>query len=173
MFNNSGYTHKKPIISLPYSLIMSEEEFEKCDKKYCEKTKKLEVHCGIGYESLLREHAVKPPPNKSSIAYDYRRLYVWLNKKQINPYTNTPIDDDWINHTYPDISEDTTSEIQEVGDFEDLVGDVEESEDVDMTGVNAQDVNLVIGQTRCTKAEAVNALKNNDNDIIDAIMELT
>ncbi len=50
---------------------------------------------------------------------------------------------------------------------------IEESEDVDMTGVNAKDVDLVISQARCTKADAVNALKDNDNDIVNAIMQLT
>ncbi len=66
--------------------------------------------------------------------------------------------------------------IEESGDV-DMNGvnaqDVEESEDVDMNGVNAQDVYLVIGQARCTKVDAINALKNNDNDIVNAIMELT
>jgi NACalpha-BTF3-like transcription factor len=50
---------------------------------------------------------------------------------------------------------------------------IEESDDDDMTGVNARDVDLVISQARCSYDRAVNALKNNDNDIIDAIMELT
>jgi nascent polypeptide-associated complex subunit alpha len=46
-------------------------------------------------------------------------------------------------------------------------------EDVDMTGVEAKDVDLVVSQAGCTKAEAVKALKNNENDIVNAIMELT
>ena len=49
----------------------------------------------------------------------------------------------------------------------------EESEDIEESeGVNAQDVDLVICQARCSYDRAVNALKNNDNDIVDAIMEL-
>jgi NACalpha-BTF3-like transcription factor len=43
--------------------------------------------------------------------------------------------------------------------------------DINMTDVN--DVDLVISQASCTKAEAVNALKNNHNDIVNAIIELT
>ena len=46
-------------------------------------------------------------------------------------------------------------------------------EDVDMTGVEAKDVELVVGQAGCSKADAVKALRNNDNDIVNAIMELT
>eukprot|EP00605_Chrysophyceae_sp_TOSAG23-4_P002776 GSChrysophyteH1.ASY1.ANO1.3060.1 assembled CDS len=50
---------------------------------------------------------------------------------------------------------------------------VEEEGDVDMTGVEPKDVELVVGQAGCSKAAAVKALKNNDNDIVNAIMELT
>lgn len=45
--------------------------------------------------------------------------------------------------------------------------------DVDETGVDAKDIDLVVGQAGCTRAQAVKALKNNDNDIVNAIMELT
>ena len=31
----------------------------------------------------------------------------------------------------------------------------------------------VVGQAGCTRAQAVTALKNNDNDIVNAIMEMT
>ena len=80
---------------------MSEEEFEKCEKFYCKETDKWEVHCGIGHDILLREHAVKPPPIENTVAYDHISLQNWLKINKINPITNTPIDDDWINHTYP------------------------------------------------------------------------
>lgn len=46
-------------------------------------------------------------------------------------------------------------------------------EDVDDTGVDAKDIELVISQASCTRAQAIKALKNNDNDIVNAIMELT
>jgi NACalpha-BTF3-like transcription factor/ubiquitin len=46
-------------------------------------------------------------------------------------------------------------------------------EGVDMNSVNERDVDLVSTQATCTHAEAANALRNNDNDIISAIMELT
>lgn len=46
-------------------------------------------------------------------------------------------------------------------------------ESVDETGVSASDIELVISQAGCTRAQAVAALRNNDNDIVNAIMELT
>ena len=48
-----------------------------------------------------------------------------------------------------------------------------EEDDVDMEGVEPKDVDLVVGQAGCSKADAVKALKNNDNDIVTAIMELS
>eukprot|EP00339_Tiarina_fusa_P019402 CAMPEP_0117052280 /NCGR_PEP_ID=MMETSP0472-20121206/36139_1 /TAXON_ID=693140 ORGANISM="Tiarina fusus, Strain LIS" /NCGR_SAMPLE_ID=MMETSP0472 /ASSEMBLY_ACC=CAM_ASM_000603 /LENGTH=182 /DNA_ID=CAMNT_0004766849 /DNA_START=23 /DNA_END=572 /DNA_ORIENTATION=+ len=46
---------------------------------------------------------------------------------------------------------------------------------VDETGVDPKDIELVVGQAGCTRGQAVTALKNNDddNDIVNAIMELT
>lgn len=46
-------------------------------------------------------------------------------------------------------------------------------EPVDETGVDAKDIELVVSQAGCSRAAAVKALKNNDNDIVNAIMELT
>jgi nascent polypeptide-associated complex subunit alpha len=48
-----------------------------------------------------------------------------------------------------------------------------DTEVVDETGVDEKDIALVLGQANCTRAQAVKALKNNDNDIVNAIMELT
>ncbi len=40
-------------------------------------------------------------------------------------------------------------------------------------GVDLKDVDLVMDQAHCTKAQAITALKNNNNDLVNAIMELT
>eukprot|EP01034_Spumella_vulgaris_P021943 gene21943-28023_t len=40
-------------------------------------------------------------------------------------------------------------------------------------GVDMKDVDLVMDQAHCTKAAAIAALKNNNNDLVNAIMELT
>lgn len=54
---------------------------------------------------------------------------------------------------------------------------VEEEEvdegDVDESGVDDKDIDLVMQQANCSRGKAVKALKNNDNDIVNAIMELT
>jgi len=52
----------------------------------------------------------------------------------------------------------------------------EEEEDdgeIDETGVEAKDIELVMSQANVSRSKAVKALKNNDNDIVNAIMELT
>lgn len=49
----------------------------------------------------------------------------------------------------------------------------EEDEDVDESGVEAKDIELVLSQANVSRAKAVKALKNNNNDIVNAIMELT
>merc|ERR1712025_1193789 len=51
---------------------------------------------------------------------------------------------------------------------------IEEDEgEVDEEGVEAKDVELVMQQAGVSKGKAVKALKNNNNDIVNAIMELT
>ena len=49
----------------------------------------------------------------------------------------------------------------------------DDDEEVDETGVEAKDIELVMSQAGTTRSKAVKALKNNDNDIVNAIMELT
>jgi len=51
--------------------------------------------------------------------------------------------------------------------------DEDDGEAVDETGVEAKDIELVMSQANVSRKRAVNALKNNDNDIVNAIMELT
>lgn len=49
----------------------------------------------------------------------------------------------------------------------------EEDEDVDETGVEARDIDLVMTQAGVSKGKAIKALKAHDGDIVSAIMELT
>eukprot|EP00268_Persea_americana_P028512 TRINITY_DN27686_c1_g1_i1.p1 TRINITY_DN27686_c1_g1~~TRINITY_DN27686_c1_g1_i1.p1 ORF type:complete len:229 (+),score=72.04 TRINITY_DN27686_c1_g1_i1:45-689(+) len=49
----------------------------------------------------------------------------------------------------------------------------EEEEDVDETGVEPRDIDLVMTQAGVSKGKAVNALKAHSGDIVGAIMELT
>lgn len=48
-----------------------------------------------------------------------------------------------------------------------------DDEEVDATGVEEKDIELVMQQSNVTRKKAIKALKNNDNDIVNAIMELT
>ena len=41
---------------------------------------------------------------------------------------------------------------------------------VDESGVESKDVDLVMSQANVSKAKAIKALKNNNNDIVNAIM---
>merc|ERR1719232_467526 len=50
---------------------------------------------------------------------------------------------------------------------------MEEDEEVDAGGVEEKDIELVMSQANVTRGKAVKALKNNANDIVNAIMELT
>lgn len=49
----------------------------------------------------------------------------------------------------------------------------EEEEEIDETGVEAKDIELVMTQANVSRSKAVKSLKNNNNDIVNAIMELT
>lgn len=51
--------------------------------------------------------------------------------------------------------------------------DEEDNEEVDETGVDAKDIDLVMQQANAPRKLAVKALKNNNNDIVNAIMDLT
>ncbi|XP_053322616.1 microtubule-associated protein futsch-like [Spea bombifrons] len=49
----------------------------------------------------------------------------------------------------------------------------EEEEEVDETGLEARDIELVMAQANVSRTKAVRALRHNNNDIVNAIMELT
>lgn len=48
-----------------------------------------------------------------------------------------------------------------------------EEEDFDETDIEEKDIDLVISQAMVSRWKAIKALKNNQNDIVNAIMELT
>ncbi|XP_042238830.1 nascent polypeptide-associated complex subunit alpha-like [Homarus americanus] len=49
----------------------------------------------------------------------------------------------------------------------------EDDEEVDETGLEEKDIELVVSQANVSRAKAVRALKKNNNDIVNAIMDLT
>merc|ERR1711970_548181 len=54
-----------------------------------------------------------------------------------------------------------------------ILDEDEDDEDIDAAGVEEKDVDLVMSQANVSRGKAVKALKNNANDIVNAIMELT
>ena len=54
-----------------------------------------------------------------------------------------------------------------------IVEEDEDDEEVDAAGVEDKDVDLVMSQANVSRGKAIKALKNNANDIVNAIMELT
>ncbi|WP_411027167.1 nascent polypeptide-associated complex subunit alpha, partial [Salmonella sp. s54925] len=65
--------------------------------------------------------------------------------------------------------------ISESSEAKEIAVEQEESEDedVDETGVESKDIELVMQQANVSRSKAITALKKNDNDIVNAIMELT
>jgi len=49
----------------------------------------------------------------------------------------------------------------------------EDDEEVDDSGLEDKDIELVISQANVSRAKAIKALKKNNNDIVNAIMDLT
>merc|ERR1712179_695564 len=50
---------------------------------------------------------------------------------------------------------------------------IQEDEEVDESGLEEKDIELVVSQANVSRARAVKALKKNNNDIVNAIMDLT
>ncbi|KAJ1920630.1 GAL4 enhancer protein [Mycoemilia scoparia] len=49
----------------------------------------------------------------------------------------------------------------------------DEDEEVDETGISAENIALVMEQANCSRAKAVKGIKEADNDVVTAIMNLT
>merc|ERR1711893_552772 len=52
-------------------------------------------------------------------------------------------------------------------------GEEEDDDDVDAGDLEEKDIDLVIQQANCSRPKAIKALKKNNKDIVNAIMELT
>ena len=51
--------------------------------------------------------------------------------------------------------------------------DEDDDEEVDATGVEERDIDIVMTQASVTRGKAVKALKENEGDVVNAIMALT
>lgn len=49
----------------------------------------------------------------------------------------------------------------------------EEDDDVDATGLDENDIKMVVDQAGVSRGKAIKALKTHNGDIVNAIMELT
>ncbi|EPQ58186.1 nascent polypeptide-associated complex, alpha subunit [Gloeophyllum trabeum ATCC 11539] len=58
----------------------------------------------------------------------------------------------------------------EEAEDEDDIPELEAPEEVDETGVDPKDIDLVMAQVNCSRAKAVRALKDSGGDLINAIM---
>lgn len=56
---------------------------------------------------------------------------------------------------------------------EDKKEEEEDDEEVDATGVEDKDIELVMTQASVSRSKAIKALKENDNDIVNSIMALS
>ena len=57
--------------------------------------------------------------------------------------------------------------------IEEEAEDDEDDDAVDVEGLEEKDIDLVVQQANCSKSKAVKSLRNNNGDIVNAIMELT
>lgn len=49
----------------------------------------------------------------------------------------------------------------------------EDDDEVDASGIEPKDIEIVMGQANVSRSKAIKALKASDNDIVNAIMDLT
>jgi nascent polypeptide-associated complex subunit alpha len=70
------------------------------------------------------------------------------------------------------VSQQQTRETPAIESKKEEVEDYDADEDVDDEGVSANDIELVMTQASTSRNKAIKALKNNDNDIVNAIMEV-
>jgi len=63
--------------------------------------------------------------------------------------------------------------LSEVEGQETLARQASDDEQVDESGIETKDIELVMSQASVSRSRAITALRNNNNDIVNAIMELT
>ncbi len=71
------------------------------------------------------------------------------------------------------LAEDALKSTEEAAETTEAVAAEEDDEEVDATGIEEKDIDLVVSQANVSRSKAVKALKNNENDVVNAIMELT
>ena len=67
----------------------------------------------------------------------------------------------------------TVAETQLAKNLTATIPEEEDDEEVDASGVEEKDIELVMSQANVSRAKAIKALKKTENDIVNAIMDLT
>jgi len=67
----------------------------------------------------------------------------------------------------------SVSEINPAGSMNATIPEEDTDEEVDATGVEEKDIELVMSQANVSRQKAIKALKKTENDIVNAIMDLT
>jgi len=67
----------------------------------------------------------------------------------------------------------TASEINPASTMTSTIQEEDTDEEVDASGVEEKDIELVMSQANVSRAKAIKALKKTENDIVNAIMDLT
>jgi nascent polypeptide-associated complex subunit alpha len=67
----------------------------------------------------------------------------------------------------------SVSEINPAGTLNATIPEEDDDEEVDATGVEEKDIELVMSQANVSRQRAIKALKKTENDIVNAIMDLT
>lgn len=71
-------------------------------------------------------------------------------------------------HEHIDLGKGKAPEVEKKEEEEE-----EEEGEVDETGLEAKDIELVMAQANVSRGKAIKALKENDNDIVNSIMALS
>jgi len=67
----------------------------------------------------------------------------------------------------------SVSDLNPAGSLGGAIQEEDTDEEVDATGVEEKDIELVMSQANVSRAKAIKALKKTENDIVNAIMDLT
>mmetsp|Transcript_17169 Transcript_17169/g.21117 ORF Transcript_17169/g.21117 Transcript_17169/m.21117 type:complete len:190 (+) Transcript_17169:116-685(+) len=107
---------------------------------------------------ISKPEVYKAPNSNTYIIFGNAKI------EDMNQSQNYLNDKGWNPNKFADTTADTTAAINE---------DVEEEENVDASGLDENDIQMVMEQASVTRGKAVKALRNHDGDIVNAIMELT
>lgn len=67
----------------------------------------------------------------------------------------------------------SVSEMNPASTMSGTIQEEDTDEEVDASGVEEKDIELVMSQANVSRAKAIKALKKTENDIVNAIMDLT